>query len=226
MNPDSLHPDSLRFDSDGLIPGIVQSRSGEVRMVAWLNREALQRTLQTGYVTFWSRSRQALWVKGESSGHRLKLIEVRPDCDRDALLLLADPEGPSCHRGTESCFDADPEDAAGAPWPATLPWLGRLEALLKSRKAAADPAGSYTQKLFAQGVDRIAKKVVEEAGEVILAAKNDDREAFLGEAADLLFHLDLLLVERGASLLDVVAVLHDRHAERHDRHAGQTGGPA
>jgi phosphoribosyl-ATP pyrophosphohydrolase/phosphoribosyl-AMP cyclohydrolase len=207
-----MNPDTLRFDSDGLIPGIVQSRTGEVRMVAWLNREALQRTLDTGFVTFWSRSRQALWVKGESSGNRLKLIQIRPDCDDDALLILADPEGPSCHRGTESCFD-------GEPWPAALPWLGRLEALLKDRKASADPSGSYTQKLFAQGVDRIAKKVVEEAGEVVIAAKNDDREAFLGEAADLLFHLDLLLLERGASLLEVVEVLHHRHADR-------SGGPA
>ncbi len=204
--------DLLKFDTDGLIPGIVQSRTGEVRMVAWLNREALQRTLDTGFVTFWSRSRQSLWVKGERSGNRLKLVQIRPDCDADALLILADPEGPSCHRGTESCFD-------GEPWPATLPWLGRLEALLKARKATADPAGSYTQKLFAQGVDRIAKKVVEEAGEVILAAKNDDHEAFVGEAADLLFHLDLLLVERGASLLEVVKVLQQRHGDR-------SGGPA
>jgi len=212
--------DSLRFGPDGLIPGIVQSRSGEVRMVAWLNRDALQRTLDTGFVTFWSRSRQALWTKGESSGNRLKLVQLRPDCDADALLILADPEGPSCHRGTESCFDASPEGQPGAgPWPATLPWLGRLEALLRGRKAAASLEGSYTQKLFAQGVDRIAKKVVEEAGEVILAAKNEDREAFIGEAADLLFHLDMLLVERGASLLDAVAVLHQRHAER-------AGGPA
>ena len=212
-----MNPDTLRFDSDGLIPGIVQDRAGTIRMVAWLNQEALRLTLETGFVTFWSRSRQALWTKGESSGNRLKLIQIRPDCDADTLLILADPEGPSCHRGTESCFDADSE--GGAPWPADLPWLGRLEALLKSRKAAASLDGSYTQKLFAQGVDRIAKKVVEEAGEVILAAKNDDREAFLGEAADLLFHLDLLLVERGASLLEVVEVLHSRHAER-------TGGPA
>jgi len=203
---------ALTFDSAGLIPGIVQDRAGEVRMVAWLNREALQRTLDTGYVTFWSRSRQSLWVKGETSGNRLRLVQIRPDCDADALLIVADPEGPSCHRGTESCFD-------GETWPATLPWLGRLEALLKSRQALADLNGSYTQKLFAQGVDRIAKKVVEEAGEVVIAAKNDDREAFLGEAADLIFHLDLLLLERGASLLDVVEVLHHRHAER-------TGGPA
>ena len=199
--------DSLRFGPDGLIPGIVQDRAGAVRMVAWLNRDALQRTLDTGFVTCWSRSRQALWTKGETSGNRLKLVQIRPDCDADALLILADPEGPSCHRGTETCFD-------GEPWPVILPWLGRLEALLRSRKAKADLAGSYTQKLFAQGVDRIAKKVVEEAGEVILAAKNEDREAFIGEAADLIFHLDLLLLERGASLLDVVEVLHQRHAER------------
>ncbi|WP_243300896.1 bifunctional phosphoribosyl-AMP cyclohydrolase/phosphoribosyl-ATP diphosphatase HisIE [Geothrix oryzisoli] len=212
---------ALTFDSAGLIPGIVQDRAGEVRMVAWLNRESLQRTLDTGFVTFWSRSRQSLWVKGESSGNRLRVVQIRPDCDADALLILADPEGPSCHRGTESCFDADPEGgpSAAQPWPATLPWLGRLEALLKSRRALADLNGSYTQKLFAQGVDRIAKKVVEEAGEVVIAAKNDDRKEFLGEAADLLFHLDMLLLERGASLLDVVEVLHRRHADR-------TGGPA
>jgi phosphoribosyl-ATP pyrophosphohydrolase/phosphoribosyl-AMP cyclohydrolase len=207
--------DLLHFGPDGLIPGIVQSRTGEVRMVAWLNREALQRTVETGFVTFWSRSRQSLWVKGESSGHRLRLVQLRPDCDADVLLILADPEGPSCHRGTDSCFDATAEDGLGTgPWPATLPWLGRLEALLRTRKESADPAGSYTQKLFAQGVDRIAKKVVEEAGEVILAAKNEDREAFVGEAADLLFHLDLLLLEKGVSLLDVVAVLQRRHGDR------------
>ena len=212
--------DSLTFGPDGLIPGIVQDRAGAVRMVAWLNRDALQRTIDTGFVTFWSRSRQALWTKGESSGNRLKLIQIRPDCDADVLLILADPEGPSCHRGTETCFDPSPEGQTGAgAWPATLPWLGRLEALLKSRKSAASLDGSYTQKLFAQGVDRIAKKVVEEAGEVILAAKNDDKEAFVGEAADLIFHLDMLLIERGASLLDAVAVLHQRHAER-------TGGKA
>ncbi len=210
----------LTFGPDGLIPGIVQDRAGEVRMLAWLNQEAIQRTLDTGFVTFFSRSRQALWTKGESSGNRLQLIQIRPDCDADALLILAEPEGPSCHRGTQSCFDATPEEGLTVdPWPATLPWLGRWEALLKTKKATADLTGSYTQKLFAQGVDRIAKKVVEEAGEVILAAKNDDREAFVGEAADLLFHLELLLIERGASLREVVEVLHGRHAER-------TGGPA
>ncbi|HJW71479.1 MAG TPA: bifunctional phosphoribosyl-AMP cyclohydrolase/phosphoribosyl-ATP diphosphatase HisIE [Geothrix sp.] len=199
-----MNLDTLQFDAAGLIPGIVQDRAGEVRMMAWLNRESLQMTLDTKLVTFWSRSRQCLWVKGDTSGHRLRLVEIRPDCDQDCLLIVADPEGPSCHRGTASCFD-------GEPWPATLPWLGRLEALLQERKATADPGGSYTQRLFAQGVDRIGKKVVEEAGEVVIAAKNTDREAFLGEAADLLFHLDLLLLEQGASLLDAVEVLKRRH---------------
>lgn len=199
--------DTLRFGPDGLIPGIVQSPAGEIRMMAWLNREALQRTLETGFVTFWSRSRQELWTKGSGSGNRLRLIQVRPDCDRDALLILAEPEGPSCHRGTDSCFDG------GEPWPATLPWLGRLEALLETRRASADPSGSYTQRLFAQGVDRIGKKVVEEAGEVVIAAKNEDREAFLGEAADLIFHLDLLLLSKRASLRDAVQILQQRHAD-------------
>jgi phosphoribosyl-ATP pyrophosphohydrolase/phosphoribosyl-AMP cyclohydrolase len=199
--------DTLRFGPDGLIPGIVQSASGEVRMVAWLTHEAVRLTLETGFVTFWSRSRQALWVKGGTSGNRLRLIQMRPDCDRDTLLILVEPEGPSCHRGTDSCFDGD------EPWPATLPWLGRLEALLEKRRAAADPGGSYTQRLFAQGVDRIGKKVVEEAGEVVIAAKNEDREAFLGEAADLIFHLDLLLLAKGATLRDAVAVLQRRHAD-------------
>lgn len=198
--------DTLRFDSAGLIPGIVQSPQGEVRMLAWLNREALERTLVSGFVTFWSRSRQALWTKGETSGNRLRLIQIRPDCDGDALLILAQPEGPSCHRGTESCFD-------GATWPATLPWLGRLEALLQARQASANPSGSYTQRLFAQGVDRIGKKVVEEAGEVVIAAKNEDREAFLGEAADLLFHLELLLLNRGTTLVEVVGELQRRHSD-------------
>jgi phosphoribosyl-ATP pyrophosphohydrolase/phosphoribosyl-AMP cyclohydrolase len=199
-----MNLDDLQFDASGLIPGIVQDLAGEVRMMAWLNRESLQLTVETGLVTFWSRSRQCLWTKGDTSGHRLKLVTIRPDCDRDCLLIVADPEGPSCHKGTASCFD-------GEPWPTTLPWLGRLETLLRARKASADLAGSYTQRLFAQGVDRIGKKVVEEAGEVVIAAKNPDREAFLGEAADLLFHLELLLLNQDASLVDAVEILKRRH---------------
>ena len=211
----------VAWGADGLVAGVVQDiADGRVLMVGWLDAEALAATLATGDVHFHSRSRGRLWRKGETSGNVLRLRRLALDCDGDALLLGVEAAGPTCHRGTRSCFD-DPSEGGKAvgPWPTTLPWLGRLEALLASRKAAADLKGSYTQKLFAQGVDRIAKKVVEEAGEVVIAAKNDDREEFLGEAADLLFHLDMLLLERGASLLDVVDVLQRRHADR-------TGGPA
>lgn len=211
----SLDPATLAYDAQGLVTGVVQAPSGEVRMVGHLNREAVERTLATGDVTFWSRSRQRLWVKGETSGNRLKVRSVQADCDGDALLLVAEPAGPTCHRGTATCFDG--EDASAT----TLPWLAELEALLRTRKANARLDGSYTEGLFAKGLDRIAKKVTEEAGEVILAAKNhqaDTRPAntqdLLGEAADLLFHLQLLLVERGLSLEDAVAVLKARHATR------------
>ncbi len=205
--------DTLTFDEQGLIPGVVQSPMGELRMVGWLNREALERTLASGLVTFWSRSRQELWTKGGTSGNRLRVVQVRPDCDGDTLLILAEPEGPTCHRGTETCFDGEASHSQTA-WPATLPWLGRLESLLKDRKANSSLDGGYTQKLFAKGTDRIAKKVVEEAGEVVIAAKNPDTPEFLGEAADLLFHLELLLLDRGCSLLDVVDVLKQRHEAR------------
>jgi phosphoribosyl-AMP cyclohydrolase / phosphoribosyl-ATP pyrophosphohydrolase len=202
----------VKFDEKGLVPGIVQTPGGEVRMLAYLNRESLERTLESGFVTFWSRSRRTLWMKGETSGNRLKLVELRVDCDGDALLILAEPEGPTCHRGTDSCFEGD-----------TLPqpWLERLEDLLRQRKATASTEVSYTQKLFAKGVDRIGKKVVEEAGEVVIGAKNfavdpseHNRSEFLGEAADLLFHLQMLLVSQGFSLQDAALVLRERHRQR------------
>ncbi len=205
----------LCFDESGLIPAVVQAPSGQVRMVGYVNTKALEKTQATGFVTFWSRSRQALWTKGETSGNRLKLLEIRADCDRDCLLIIADPEGPTCHRGTDACFDDETEMLT------TFPWLDRLEKLLQSRKDTASAAGSYTQVLFAKGLDRIAKKVVEEAGEVILAAKNHQREAnqtnreeLVGEAADLLFHLELLLVDQGVSLHEVVRLLQSRHSDR------------
>ncbi len=208
-----LNLNELCFDAQGLIPGIVQAPSGEVRMLGWLNPESLRLTQETGYVTFWSRSRQSLWRKGESSGHRLKVVAIEPDCDADTLLITAAPEGPTCHRGTATCF--------GAGRIKGIPFLGELERILQARRANANPEGSYTQKLFAQGTDRIAKKVVEEAGEVILAAKNlspgeasPAREEFLGEAADLLFHLQMLLVDRGCTLADMAGVLARRHADR------------
>lgn len=197
--------ESLTFDAAGLLPAVVQDRYGRVRMVGWMDRGAIQATLDSGFVTFWSRSRKTLWTKGETSGNRLKLVSLWPDCDGDTLLVTADPEGPTCHTGARTCFDQDSEG---------LPWLGDLEDLLRTRLSAASLEGSYTERLFAQGMDRIAKKVVEEAGEVILAAKNEDREAFLGEAADLVFHLDLLLLAKGASLLDVANTLRARAGVR------------
>jgi phosphoribosyl-ATP pyrophosphohydrolase/phosphoribosyl-AMP cyclohydrolase len=226
MNVLRFNLNILHFDETGLIPGVVQAPSGEVRMVGYLNREALEKTINTGFVTFWSRSRQALWTKGESSGNRLKLLELCTDCDSDCLLIIAEPVGPTCHRGTASCFDdaKDVPDAADTSTATTLPWLDHLEKLLQSRKATASLTGSYTRKLFAQGTDRIAKKVVEEAGEVILAAKNLERESternredLIGEAADLLFHLELLLVDRGVSFHEVVTLLKIRHSGRSEK---------
>ena len=204
--------DQVKFDPQGLVPGIVQTPGGEVRMLAYLSRESLELTLETGFVTVWSRSRKALWTKGETSGNRLKLVDLRLDCDGDAVLVIAEPVGPTCHRGTESCFDGDP---------LPQPWLERLEELLRQRQATASVDGSYTQKLFARGVDRIGKKVVEEAGEVVISAKNfasdpseHHKNEFLGEAADLLFHLQMLLVSQGFSLQDAARVLRERHQQR------------
>ncbi|HET6330130.1 MAG TPA: bifunctional phosphoribosyl-AMP cyclohydrolase/phosphoribosyl-ATP diphosphatase HisIE [Holophagaceae bacterium] len=200
-----LNIDELEFDPQGLIPAVVQDAFGRVRMVGWMDREAIRATEDRGLVTFWSRSRKELWTKGETSGNRLKLVSMRADCDGDTLLATVEPEGPTCHTGARTCFG---EDAEG------LSWLGDLEDLLRARKATASLEGSYTEKLFARGLDRIAKKVVEEAGEAVIAAKNEDCDEFLGEAADLLFHLDALLVARGVSLTEVAAVLRKRHWAR------------
>ena len=192
--------DKIKYDPQGLIPAVVQAPGGEVRMVGYMNAASLALTLETGWVTFWSRSRGQLWVKGETSGNRLKFRDVFLDCDGDTLLVLADPEGPTCHRGTPSCFDGL----------APVAWLGRLEATLRERKAGAGADGSYTQKLFHRGPERIGKKVVEEAGEVAIAAMAlrfeptpARREDFINEAADLLFHLQVLLVDQGLGLADL-----------------------
>jgi phosphoribosyl-ATP pyrophosphohydrolase/phosphoribosyl-AMP cyclohydrolase len=202
---------SLKFGPDGLLPAVVQTPGGDVRMVAYVNAASLAITVETGWVTFWSRSRNELWTKGATSGNRLRFKDAFADCDGDALLILAEPEGPTCHNGTDSCFT----DMAA------LPWLDRLETLLKARKASANPDGSYTQKLFTKGPERIAKKVVEEAGEVAIAAMallaeptQARRDDFINEAADLIFHLQVLLVDRGFSLADAAQILRDRHEAR------------
>jgi len=217
----TFDPSTIRYDERGLVPCIVQSSSGEVRMLAYMNAEAVARTLASGKVTFFSRSRGALWQKGETSGNTLELEEMRADCDGDTLLVRAREHGPTCHRDLPSCFsrEGEPEDTLV---PAKgVAFLGALEAVLRARKGSRRADGSYTEKLFAQGTDRIAKKVAEEAGEVLLAAKNveargtpESRAEFLGEVADLLFHLDMLLVHHDASLEGAVAVLRARHEGR------------
>ena len=201
----------MKFGPSGLLPAVVQTPGGDVRMVAYVNAESLAITERTGWVTFWSRSRNELWTKGETSGNRLRFISASLDCDGDALLIIAEPQGPTCHTGSTSCFKDVP----------AVPWLDRLETLLKGRKAISDPEGSYTEKLFARGPERIAKKVVEEAGETAIAAMalrfeptEARRDDFLNEAADLIFHLEVLLVDAGQTLADVAGILQARHEKR------------
>lgn len=187
----------LRFDQHGLIPAIVQhARSGEVLMLGYMNEAALQQTLEQGLVTFWSRSRQLLWQKGETSGNYLRLVELRQDCDGDALLVLAEPAGPTCHTGQWSCFHRDLQAAVlETPAPQSA-ILARLHDLIRARgREAAE--GSYTAKLLQGGVDRIGKKIGEEAAEVIIAAKNDSPAELTYEMADLIYHSLVLLVCRG-----------------------------
>ena len=172
-------------------------------MLGYMNRAALEETRRSGRVTFWSRSRQRLWTKGESSGHVLRLVGVRADCDRDTLLVQAEPEGPTCHLGTATCFGAD----SGLP----LAFLAELDALV-ARRERERPPGSYTTRLFEGGLRRMAQKVGEEGVETALAAVAQDERALLDEGADLLFHLLVLLRARGLGLGDVVQVLAARHA--------------
>jgi phosphoribosyl-ATP pyrophosphohydrolase/phosphoribosyl-AMP cyclohydrolase len=203
--------EDLRFDDRGLIPVVVQDiGSGAVLMLAYADREAVEKTLATGFAHFWSRSRQALWKKGETSGNTLQVVETTADCDGDALLVRARPAGPTCHRGTRSCFE---------PNPARLE-LGWLAAVLESRRGA-DPATSYTARLLAQGVERIAQKVGEEGVETAIAAVSaslrgpdeggERRRALTGEAADLLYHLLVLLQASGVDPGEITEVLAERH---------------
>ncbi|WP_075180902.1 bifunctional phosphoribosyl-AMP cyclohydrolase/phosphoribosyl-ATP diphosphatase HisIE [Pantoea sp. 1.19] len=188
--------------TDGMMPAIVQHRvSGEVLMHGYMTREALEATLQSGHVTFYSRTKQRLWTKGESSGHFLQARSLTPDCDNDTLLILADPIGPTCHLGTSSCFS-----------PAAPEWtfLWQLEQLLAARKTA-DPQSSYTARLYASGTKRIAQKVGEEGVETALAATVRDREELTNEASDLLYHLMVLLQDQDLDLSAIIANLRQRH---------------
>jgi phosphoribosyl-AMP cyclohydrolase / phosphoribosyl-ATP pyrophosphohydrolase len=195
--------------NDGLIPAVVQdARSGQVLMFAYMNREALRMTLAEKRVTFFSRSRNRLWTKGESSNHWLNVVDVVTDCDQDTLLVLANPEGPTCHLGTQSCFGD--ELAADAT---EVSFLLRLEATIAQR-ISDRPEGSYTARLWSEGPRRIAQKVGEEGVEVALAAVTQDDARLVAESADLLYHLALLLKSRNLSLTSVVRELEQRHQAR------------
>ena len=217
-----LDPGTIAWDAAGLVAGVIQDvADGRVLMVGWLDAEALAATLRTGQVHFHSRSRGRLWRKGESSGNSLTLHSLALDCDGDALLMGVEPTGPTCHRETRSCFDADDSSPATGDHQG-FAWLERLWATIVDR-AEARTAASYTVKLLDGGVDLVGRKVAEEATEVLLAAKNDEaaetagddrtgtRELLAGEAGDLLYHALVLLAERGTEPRAVLDVLRARH---------------
>lgn len=182
----------LRFDDHGLIPAIVRdARNGAVLTLAYMNAEALQKTLESGETWFWSRSRRELWNKGATSGNRQRVVHVAPDCDRDAIVVTVIPLGPACHTGAESCFP----DIPPAP----------LERLLRTLRSRFDerPEGSYSAYLFNEGRDKILKKIGEEATEVVIAAKGQGRERLVSELADLVYHLTVLMVDEGIEWRDV-----------------------
>ncbi|MCL6328690.1 bifunctional phosphoribosyl-AMP cyclohydrolase/phosphoribosyl-ATP diphosphatase HisIE [Pectobacterium carotovorum subsp. carotovorum] len=188
--------------TDGMLPVVVQHAvSGEVLMLGYMNQDALQATEKSGKVTFFSRTKQRLWTKGESSGHFLNVVSITPDCDNDTLLILVNPIGPTCHLGTSSCFS-----------PAASDWtfLYQLEQLLAERKHA-DPDSSYTARLYASGTKRIAQKVGEEGLEAALAATVHDREELTNEAADLMYHLLVLLQDQDLDLATIINRLKERH---------------
>jgi phosphoribosyl-ATP pyrophosphohydrolase/phosphoribosyl-AMP cyclohydrolase len=195
---------SLNFKKmGGILPAIIQDAdTSEVLMLGFMNRQAYQKTLSEGRVTFYSRTKERLWTKGEESGNFMDVVEIREDCDADALLIRVIPHGPACHKGTRTCFGDDRGD--------NLSFLPRLQTLLQSRKKEL-PEDSYTARLFREGPRKIAKKLGEEAAELVIEAMDNLDERFLNEAADLLFHLCILLVDRQYKLEDVVRILENRH---------------
>lgn len=214
----------IKFDERGLAPVVVQdARTGQVLTLAYMNAESLQRTLDSGETWFWSRSRARLWHKGETSGHTQRVLALRADCDADALLVRVEAKGPACHTGARTCFHqelagaarGEAEEVEAVSTPTTHATsdlgaqLGALYELIAARRRER-PAGSYTTYLFEQGLDKILKKLGEEAAETIIAAKNDEPAALVAEASDLLYHLVVLLVERGVPLDEIDAELRRR----------------
>ncbi|NBC84154.1 MAG: bifunctional phosphoribosyl-AMP cyclohydrolase/phosphoribosyl-ATP diphosphatase HisIE [Bacteroidetes bacterium] len=188
---------------DGLLPAIIQdNHSSKVLMLGFMNEESLAKTQETGKVTFYSRTKNRLWTKGEESGNYLMVKEILPDCDNDTLLIKADPVGPVCHTGADTCFSESNKEG--------VDFLVVLQDLIDKRKKDM-PEGSYTTKLFSKGVNKIAQKVGEEAVELVIESKDNNRELFLNEAADLMYHLLVLLTEKGYRIEDVINILVTRH---------------
>lgn len=188
---------------DGLVPAIVQdAQTGKVLMLGYMNEAALQQTVDSGEVTFYSRSKQRLWTKGESSGNYLNLVSVSMDCDQDALLVKVNPQGPTCHTGADTCWDEENKN--------DMEFLNYLTDIIKERRQKT-PEESYVARLFSKGINKVAQKVGEEAVEVVIEAKDNDDNLFLNESADLLFHYMLLLEAKGFTLSDVVSILKLRH---------------
>jgi phosphoribosyl-ATP pyrophosphohydrolase/phosphoribosyl-AMP cyclohydrolase len=202
---------NIRFDEKGLVPAIVQDvETKEVLTLAYMNQESLTKTLETGETWFYSRSRQELWHKGATSGNTQSVVSVKYDCDQDAVLVLVEPKGPACHTGAVSCFTEGVVTERAVTSLADYQILLSLEKLIIEREKER-PEGAYTTYLFEKGVDKILKKVGEEASEVIIAAKNRDKEELKWEAADLLYHLQVLLVEQGLPFKEVLKTLEERH---------------
>ncbi|MDC3259480.1 bifunctional phosphoribosyl-AMP cyclohydrolase/phosphoribosyl-ATP diphosphatase HisIE [Flavobacteriaceae bacterium] len=188
--------------ADGLLPAIIQDvNTRTVLMLGYMNEEALTKTQESGNVTFYSRSKKRLWTKGEESGNFLELVSIKEDCDQDTLLIQVKPKGPTCHKGSDTCWDSKNESSFG--------FLSELEATIKSRKENNNEE-SYVASLFRKGINKIAQKVGEEAIETVIEAKDDNEELFLNESADLLFHYMILLQAKGYTLTDIVSVLEGR----------------
>ena len=194
----------IKYNNEGLVPAIIQdAKTKHVLMLGYMNEEAFQKTVSTKQVTFFSRSKQRLWTKGEESGNFLQLIDIKNDCDNDTLLVQVNPVGPTCHKGSDTCWNESNSQNFG--------FLTQLESVIKNRKENAEAENSYVASLFKKGINKIAQKVGEEAVEVVIEAKDANDHLFLEESADLLFHYLILLQAKGFKLEDITQVLEKRH---------------
>jgi len=191
-------------NNDGLVPAVIQDAiTKNVLMLGYMNEEALSKTKESKKVTFYSRTKQRLWTKGEESGHFLNLVDVKLDCDNDTLLIRVNPIGATCHKGTDTCWNESNNENFG--------FISKLETIIADRKVNFNPEDSYVSSLFSKGINKIAQKVGEEAVEVVIEAKDDNDDLFINESADLLFHYLILLQAKGFTLKDVVKTLRERH---------------